>query len=46
MVVRDHNPIEHDKEIAQLPQSRDEEQNTGRLTEKEAYVVSEVVTTK
>ncbi|OGE56920.1 hypothetical protein PENARI_c002G07048 [Penicillium arizonense] len=46
LVVRDHNPIEHDKEAAQLSHCKDEEQNTGSLTEKEAYVASEAIATK
>lgn len=46
LVVRDHNPIEHDKEAAKLPHCKDEEQNTGSLTEKEAYVTSEAIATK
>ncbi|KAJ5317472.1 hypothetical protein N7508_001980 [Penicillium antarcticum] len=46
LVVRDHKPIEHDKEATQLPHSKDEEQNTASLGDKETYVVSDAVATK
>ncbi|KAJ9484862.1 hypothetical protein VN97_g8509 [Penicillium thymicola] len=46
LVVRSHVPIEHSKEIAELPQAQDEEQNKVSLSDKETFVIAEGVASK
>lgn len=46
LVVRSHVPIEHSKEVAELPQAQDEEQNKVSVSDKETFVVAEAVPSK
>lgn len=46
LVVKDHVPIEHDKEAAELPQGQDEEQTKVTVSDKETFVVGEAVASK
>jgi hypothetical protein len=46
LVVKDHVPIEHDKEAAHFPQGQDEEHTKVSVSEKETFVVGEAVVSK